>query len=299
MKSSTLLLKEIKRLNKENTALKQQLLEANKSTMAMKAGQIDALVVAHKKAVKIYTAPTADKTYRILIEKMQEGAVTVNQDGMILYCNSYFAKMVARPLEKVIGTKLKSFMDGVSKKTYTALFKQGWEGYAQDEVYLHTTGEKTIPVLMSANTLILENTLVLSIMLTDLTLQRSRLEFKIVLIEKIIKVIAGMNEPGHTIDVNNSDYISEQLNYDYTYLSNIFSEVKGITIQQFIIANKIEKVKELLVHGELSLTEISYNLQYSSVAHLSHQFKKFTGFTPTYYLRNKQKEKINGAVIKK
>ena len=116
MKSSTLLLKEINRLNKENTELKQQLVEANKRTKAMKAGKIDALVMAHKRAVKIYTAPTADKTYRILIEKMQEGAVTLDIEGMILYYNSYFANMVSQPLEKVIGTKLKDFMDEGSKK---------------------------------------------------------------------------------------------------------------------------------------------------------------------------------------
>ena len=107
-----------------------------------------------------------------------------------------------------------------------------------------------------------------------------------------------MNEPGHAMAINNSDYISEQLNYDYTYLSNIFSEVKGITIQQFIIAGKIEKVKELLLHGELSLTDISHNLQYSSVAHLSHQFKKFTGSTPTQYMNTMQKKKTTGKVIK-
>lgn len=82
---------------------------------------------------------------------------------------------------------------------------------------------------------------------------------------------------------NYSDYISEKLNYDYTYLSNIFSEVKGITIQQFIILNKIERVKELLLYDELNLSEISYKLHYSSAAHLSNQFKKITGLTPSYF----------------
>ena len=93
--------------------------------------------------------------------------------------------------------------------------------------------------------------------------------------------------------VNYSDYISEKLDYDYTYLSNIFSEVKGITIQQFIIIHKIEKVKELLLYDEMNLTEISYKLHYSSVAHLSNQFKKVTGLTPTYYKELKQKRKGN------
>lgn len=105
-----------------------------------------------------------------------------------------------------------------------------------------------------------------------------------VIIERIKGVI---NEMIHYSDeipkVNYSDYISEKLGYDYTYLSNIFSEVKGITIQQFIIMHKIEKVKELLLYDELSLTEISYRMHYSSVAHLSNQFKKVTGLSPSYY----------------
>lgn len=93
--------------------------------------------------------------------------------------------------------------------------------------------------------------------------------------------------------VNYSDYISEKLGYDYTYLSNIFSEIKGITIQQFIIINKIERVKELLLYDEYNLTEIAYNMQYSSVAHLSNQFKKVTGLSPSYYKNLKQKRDTN------
>ena len=85
--------------------------------------------------------------------------------------------------------------------------------------------------------------------------------------------------------VNYSDYISEKLGYDYTYLSNMFSEVKGITIQHFIIMHKIEKVKELLLYDELNLTEISYRLHYSSVAHLSNQFKNYRVLTPSF-IRN-------------
>lgn len=86
-----------------------------------------------------------------------------------------------------------------------------------------------------------------------------------------------------------SDYISEKLHQDYTSLSTIFSEVKGTTIQQFIIFHKIEKVKELLLYGDLNLTEISYILNYSSVAHLSNQFKKATGLSPKFFKQLKQK----------
>jgi AraC-like DNA-binding protein len=115
---------------------------------------------------------------------------------------------------------------------------------------------------------------------------------KSILIEKIKGVIVEMIHYSDEIpQVNFSDFISEKLNLDYTYLSNIFSEVKGITIQQFIIINKIERVKELLLYDELNLTEISYKLQYSSVAHLSNQFKKVTGLSPSFYKQLQQKRK--------
>ena len=94
------------------------------------------------------------------------------------------------------------------------------------------------------------------------------------------------------IKVNFSDYLSEKLNHDYTYLSNMFSEVKGITIQQFIIIHKVEKIKELLIYDELNLTEISYKLNYSSVAHLSNQFKKITGLSPSHFKQLKDKRRI-------
>lgn len=115
---------------------------------------------------------------------------------------------------------------------------------------------------------------------------------KSILIEKVKNVITEMIHYADELPkVNYSDYISEKLGYDYTYLANIFSEVKGITIQQYIINHKIEKVKELLLYDELNLTEISYKLNYSSVAHLSNQFKKVTGLTPTFFKKLKYKKR--------
>ena len=117
---------------------------------------------------------------------------------------------------------------------------------------------------------------------------------KAILIDKIKNVIIDMvHNPNGLPKENNSDYISNKLGYDYTYLANIFSEVKGITIQQFIIIHKIEMVKELLLYDELNLTEISYKLNYSSVAHLSNQFKKITGLSPSYFKQLKQNRKVN------
>lgn len=117
---------------------------------------------------------------------------------------------------------------------------------------------------------------------------------KSILIEKIKNVIIEMV---HYLDElpkqNYSDYISEKLAYDYTYLANTFSEVQGITIQHFIINHKIEKAKELLLYDELNLTEIAYKLNYSSVAHLSNQFKKVTGLCPSFYKQLGKKRKQN------
>lgn len=113
---------------------------------------------------------------------------------------------------------------------------------------------------------------------------------KSILIEKIKNIIVEMVHYSDELPkVNYSDYISLKLNLDYTYLSNVFSEVKGMTIQQYIIINKIERVKELLLYDELNLTEISYKMHYSSVAHLSNQFKKITGLSPTFFKQLKQK----------
>lgn len=134
--------------------------------------------------------------------------------------------------------------------------------------------------------------------LLKINLLKSGLELlddkKSILIEKIKNLITEMIHYSDDLpDVNYSDYISEKLKYDYTYLANIFSEVKGITIQQYIIIHKIEKVKELLLYDELNLTEISYKLHYSSVAHLSNQFKKVTGLSPSFFKKLKQKRRNN------
>lgn len=106
------------------------------------------------------------------------------------------------------------------------------------------------------------------------------------LIESIKKhIIALVREHEQLEKVRLSDYLGEQLHHDYTYLSNLFSAVEGVTIEQYFIHQKIERAKELLVYDELSLTEIAYTLGYSSLAHLSRQFKKVTGMTPTQFRR--------------
>ena len=107
---------------------------------------------------------------------------------------------------------------------------------------------------------------------------------KAILIEKIKNIIIQMvHQSDEPLKINFSDYLSEKLNYNYTYLANLFSEVQGTTIEQYIIIHKIEHIKELMVYGELNLTEIAYKMNYSSVAHLSNQFKKVTGLSPSHF----------------
>ncbi|WP_081165288.1 helix-turn-helix domain-containing protein [Niastella populi] len=115
---------------------------------------------------------------------------------------------------------------------------------------------------------------------------------KSILIQKIKNVIIELvHHSEDPLTVNFSEYLSQQLHYDYTYLANLFSEVQGTTIEKFLIAHKIERVKELLVYNELNLTEIAYRMHYSSVAHLSAQFKKVTGLTPSHFKQLKDKRR--------
>lgn len=116
---------------------------------------------------------------------------------------------------------------------------------------------------------------------------------KAVLVEKIKNVIIDMVHYSEELPkVNFSEYLSEKLNYDYTYLSNLFSEVQGITIEKFSISHKIERVKELIIYNELTISEIAWKLNYSSVAHLSNQFKKITGLSPSHFKKLKGERRI-------
>lgn len=129
-------------------------------------------------------------------------------------------------------------------------------------------------------------------------LLRSGLELmddkKAMLIEKIKNVIVEMvHYEDEFPKTKNSDYIGNKLNHNYTYLANLFSEATGTTIEHYIIIHKIERAKELIIYDELNLTEIAWKLNYSSVAHLSNQFKKITGLTPSFFKKLKTKRRIS------
>lgn len=141
---------------------------------------------------------------------------------------------------------------------------------------------------------IMENISADQLNLLDVGLRKTGLELmddkRSILVERIKAVIVEMvHYNDEQIKINLSDYLSEKLNHDYTYLANLFSEVKGTTIEKFYLAHKIERVKELLVYEDLNLTEIAWRLHYSSVAHLSNQFRKITGLTPSHFKNLKHK----------
>ncbi|MBI2722115.1 MAG: helix-turn-helix transcriptional regulator [Bacteroidetes bacterium] len=135
----------------------------------------------------------------------------------------------------------------------------------------------------------IRDTLKMGLMASGLELMDDK---KSILIQKIIAVVVEMIHHSDEVPkVNHSEYISDKMGYDYTYLANLFSEVKGTTLQQFIICHKIERIKELIIYGELNMTEIAWKLNYSSVAHLSNQFRKITGLSPSHFKKLKDKKR--------
>jgi PAS domain S-box-containing protein len=175
VKSGIELLKLSKKLAKENKELQRQLQAAREYIDIIKGSKIDALVIADKKALKIYTEKSADKPYRVLIEKMHEGAVALNENGIIIYCNSHFANMVKLPLQNVIGINLGLFID-LTKERFESLFRQDSKNDISEEICIYTSEGTTIPALMSANTLALNDHLITGIILTDLTTQNKNQE---------------------------------------------------------------------------------------------------------------------------
>lgn len=152
------------------------------------------------------------------------------------------------------------------------------------------------PVSLALGEVDLEEESLTPAQLTDIDAVFKPLGFELIDDRKsriIEKIKNGIIDMLYAIDdkprLKHSEYLSQLLHYEYTYLSKLFSEVEGITIEQYIIQQKIEKVKELLVYDELSLSQIAWQLEYSSVAHLSAQFKKVTGLTPSFFKNLKQR----------
>ncbi|HMI65991.1 MAG TPA: ATP-binding protein [Cyclobacteriaceae bacterium] len=214
------------KLIEENRELRQQLREARESIEAIKTGSIDALVVGDKKDLKVYTENTADKIYRILIEKMHEGAVTLNGEGTILYCNSYFARMVNLPLQKVIGTKFGKFIcDPSSKEAFEVLLELGWKRNSQNELCVRASDGSDVPVQMSVNPLSLDDDLVLSIILTDLTIKnktQEELKLKSRQLERMNVELEHANKDLTTFTYISSHDLQEPLRKIQNFVAMIF-----------------------------------------------------------------------------
>jgi len=163
---------ETAKLKKENSVLQRKLRSAMDAIEAIKEDNIDALLLdARENSRKVYTEKTADKPYRILIEKMHEGAVMLSEDGIIIYCNAHFALMVNLPLEKVFGTDFIDYTDDSSKEDFEKLISQCQIQPVNDEIIMHSGNEKKIHTLMTFTALALDNKPFISVIITDLTKQ--------------------------------------------------------------------------------------------------------------------------------
>jgi two-component system CheB/CheR fusion protein len=156
----------------QNMELQHQLEEANDTIEAIRSGQVDALIVKGDNGHQLYTLKTADQTYRVFIEKMNEGAVTLNRFGVILYSNSRFATMMNLPLEKVIGLNFETFIPEISEEKFNELIKNGWYEDCKGEILLANKAFQLTPCLVSCTTLDLDEGTALSLILTDLTSQK-------------------------------------------------------------------------------------------------------------------------------
>ncbi len=148
----------------------------NTSGEGISTGNIDALVIAEKDQLKVYTEDKADNLYRILIERMNQGALTINKNGIILFCNNYYANMVKLPLQKIIGNLFVNFVGDHLKAYCETLLKNSWNKPETEEIFLLTNDGQSVPVLISLNVLSLGNIEVLSLVVTDLTIQKKNQE---------------------------------------------------------------------------------------------------------------------------
>ncbi len=166
-------LKTSAQLEQEIEELQRQLEEANDTIEAVRTGQVDALIVKDKNGHQLYTLKSADQTYRVFIEKMIEGAVTLDEKGIILYSNSRFASIMNLPLSKIIGSYFETYVPGEFRETFDELIKKGWQTETKGEIYLATANDELVPFLVSLTTLELDDRIALSLILTDLTIQKN------------------------------------------------------------------------------------------------------------------------------
>lgn len=237
------LLAETEKLKKENMMLQRKLRSAMESVEAIKDDAIDALAInARENAVKVYTEKTADKPYRILIEKMHEGALMLSEDGIILYCNAYFALMVNLPLEKVFGTYLIDYIDDSSKENTEKLISQCKSHPVNDEIIVHSGNGKKIHTLMSLTAMTLDSKPFISVIITDLTKQ----------IEYQKKLILRTRQ----LEVKN-----EELENANTELAFQIREKKKRGKELRIAKTDVKDLEEINTHKDSVLAILSHDLR--------------------------------------
>jgi signal transduction histidine kinase len=223
--------KGIEKVEKENESLQHQLLEASASIALLKKANDEAP-----------SGNSFDKIFRILIENMHEGAVIINRESTILYCNSCFADMLDQPLQTVIGGKFEDFIAEISKENIKTLFHKGWEGYLKDEIHLIGNKRIVMPVLLSANTFMLDNEVLLSIILTDVT-HRNNNEIELRgQAQKLEQKIDELGRANQEIIFHGNEKIKRA------------EEFKTAT-------SNIKELEELIAHKETILAILSHDLR--------------------------------------
>jgi len=233
---------ENEKLANENRILYKQLQNALNSIEGFKTDKIDALVMANEKTLKVYTEKTSDQPYRILIEKMHEGAVTLNEEGIIIYSNSSFANMVDIPLQKVIGTRFESYIGDSIKKQFESLLKNDGVRVLKEEVSIFAANEKVIPALISVNAFSLHNFFVLNIILTDLTIQNENQE-------KLRRRTKQLEEKNTELENANKE-LAFQINE---------KEKRGAELS--IAKTDVKELEGLNIHKEKVLATLSHDLR--------------------------------------
>ncbi len=232
------LLVDIEKFRNENKFLSKQLEELKRSFDAIKSGNVDALVVASEKKFTVFAEKTTDKIYRVLIDKMNEGAVTLTSDGTVLYCNACFAAMVKQPQQKLVGKEFADFMDDTSKEHFSDLLLQVMVNPVSEQVYVRTVDGARLPVLISLNSFSVDNTVVLSVILTDLSLHfKSQEEVKLKAIQ--------LEEKNIELESANKDLTS------FTYVSSHDLQEPLRKIQGFVSCIIKDEEKNLSDAGKV------------------------------------------------
>lgn len=249
--------------------LQLQLDEANETLEAIRTGQVDAFVISGQNGRELYTLKTADHAYRAFIEQMSEGAVTLNSSGLITYCNSKFANIVAAPLAQVLGTEFSRYIDPDSKKSFAKLFKEAWSTALKKEINLIAT-ERLIPVLLSVNKLDLDEDVALSVIVTDLTEQKQnekQLQLQNEQLEVLNKALMDSNHDLQQFASVASHDLQEPLRKIHVFSKFIkdraFHELSDQTkqyIEKIITASQRMKVLivDILNYSKLSASEQNF-----------------------------------------